>query len=36
MLAPAAVGIVAGLGTSGYELALRGLVTYLRARSAVP
>jgi 3-dehydroquinate dehydratase-2 len=34
MLAPAAVGIVVGLGTHGYELALRGLVASLRARSA--
>lgn len=32
ILAPAAVGIVAGLGTDGYELALRGLVSRLRAR----
>ncbi len=32
MLAPAAVGLVVGLGTQGYELALRGLVTTLRAR----
>jgi 3-dehydroquinate dehydratase II len=29
MLAPAAVGIVAGLGAYGYELALRGLVARL-------
>jgi 3-dehydroquinate dehydratase-2 len=34
MLAPAAVGVVAGLGTYGYELALRGLVHVLRARRA--
>ena len=34
MLAPAAVGVVVGLGTHGYELALRGLVATLRARSA--
>ncbi|MGH7688895.1 MAG: type II 3-dehydroquinate dehydratase [Gemmatimonadaceae bacterium] len=32
MLAPAAVGVVCGLGTQGYELALRGLVSYLGAR----
>ena len=31
MLAPAAVGVVCGLGTFGYELALRGLVHALRA-----
>ena len=34
MLASAAVGVVVGLGTDGYELALRGLVGVLRARSA--
>jgi 3-dehydroquinate dehydratase-2 len=34
MLAPAAVGSVVGLGTQGYELALRGLVATLRARAA--
>ena len=34
MLAPAAVGVVVGLGTHGYELALRGLVHTLRAREA--
>ena len=34
MLARAAVGIVVGLGTDGYELALRGLVATLRARAA--
>jgi 3-dehydroquinate dehydratase-2 len=34
MLASAAVGLVVGLGTDGYELALRGLVGTLRARSA--
>jgi 3-dehydroquinate dehydratase-2 len=33
MLAPAAVGVVVGLGTHGYELALRGLVGALRARA---
>ncbi len=33
MLASAAVGIVCGLGVSGYELALRGLVLHLRARA---
>jgi hypothetical protein len=32
MLAPAAIGVVCGLGTFGYELALRGLVHALRAR----
>lgn len=31
MLADAAVGIVCGLGTLGYELALRGLVAHLAA-----
>ena len=34
MLAPAAIGVVVGLGTHGYELALRGLVHALRARGA--
>jgi 3-dehydroquinate dehydratase-2 len=34
MLAPAAVGVVCGLGTYGYELALRGLAATLSARSA--
>jgi 3-dehydroquinate dehydratase-2 len=33
MLAPAAIGIVCGLGTYGYDLALRGLVAKLSARS---
>jgi 3-dehydroquinate dehydratase-2 len=33
MLASAAVGSVVGLGTYGYELALRGLVSTLRARA---
>ena len=33
MLASGAVGVVVGLGTDGYELALRGLVGALRARS---
>ena len=32
MLAPAAEGLLCGLGTVGYELALRGLVAKLRAR----
>lgn len=32
MLASAAVGVVVGLGVHGYELALRGLVSALRAR----
>jgi len=34
MLAPAAMGGVVGLGTQGYELALRGLVTALRGSGA--
>lgn len=34
MLASAALGVVCGLGTYGYELALRGLVAKLSARSA--
>jgi 3-dehydroquinate dehydratase-2 len=32
MLAPAAVGVVVGLGTYGYELALRGLARSIAAR----
>ena len=32
MLAPAAVGVICGLGTYGYELALRGLARKLKAR----
>jgi 3-dehydroquinate dehydratase-2 len=32
MLAPAAVGVVVGLGTYGYELAFRGLMRKLGAR----
>lgn len=32
MLAPAAVGVVCGLGTFGYELAVRGLSRSLAAR----
>jgi 3-dehydroquinate dehydratase-2 len=32
MLAPAAVGVVAGLGTYGYELALRGLTRTIASR----
>lgn len=32
MLAPAAVGMVCGLGVLGYELALRGLISHLKAR----
>jgi 3-dehydroquinate dehydratase II len=32
MLAPAAVGVICGLGTYGYELALRGLARRLKAR----
>ncbi|HET9012155.1 MAG TPA: type II 3-dehydroquinate dehydratase, partial [Gemmatimonadaceae bacterium] len=34
MLAPAAVGVVVGMGAHGYELALRGLVHTLRGREA--
>ena len=34
MLASSAIGVIAGLGTYGYELALRGLVASLRARGA--
>lgn len=34
MLASAAIGSVVGLGAFGYELALRGLVTTLKDRSA--
>lgn len=33
MLAPAAVGLICGLGTYGYELALRGLARTLKARA---
>jgi 3-dehydroquinate dehydratase-2 len=33
MLAPAAIGIIAGLGAMGYELALRGLVAALTPRA---
>jgi 3-dehydroquinate dehydratase-2 len=33
MLAPAAVGVVCGLGAYGYELALRGLTRTLAARA---
>jgi 3-dehydroquinate dehydratase-2 len=32
MLAPAAIGVVCGLGTFGYELALRGLLRSLSTR----
>ena len=32
MLAPAAIGVVVGLGTYGYELAFRGLMRKLAAR----
>ena len=32
MLASSAIGLVCGLGAQGYEFALRGLVTTLRAR----
>jgi 3-dehydroquinate dehydratase-2 len=34
MLAPAAVGVVCGLGTLGYDLALRGLVARLSSRTS--
>jgi 3-dehydroquinate dehydratase-2 len=34
MLAPAAIGVVAGLGAHGYELALRGLVVALNGARA--
>ena len=34
MLAAAAIGVVVGLGTQGYELALRGLVASVRARGS--
>jgi 3-dehydroquinate dehydratase-2 len=33
MLASAAVGVICGLGTYGYELALRGLARKLKARA---
>lgn len=33
MLAPAAIGVICGLGTYGYELALRGLLRKLAARA---
>lgn len=36
MLASAAVGVLCGFGTAGYELALRGLVASLRGRAASP
>jgi len=32
-LAPGAIGVIAGFGADGYELALRGLVQALRRRS---
>jgi 3-dehydroquinate dehydratase-2 len=35
MLASAAVGVVVGLGTMGYELALRGLAAKLGTASSV-
>jgi len=35
MLAPAAMGVIVGMGTAGYELALRGLVASLYARGGV-
>jgi 3-dehydroquinate dehydratase II len=34
ILAPGAVGIIAGLGVAGYEMALRGLVERLRSARA--
>ena len=34
LLASAAIGVVCGLGADGYEYALRGLVSVLRARAA--
>jgi 3-dehydroquinate dehydratase-2 len=34
MLASQAIGVIVGLGTEGYVLALRGLVAALRARGA--
>lgn len=34
MLAPAAVGVVCGLGTLGYDLALRGLAAKLSTRAS--
>ncbi len=34
LLASAAIGVVCGLGADGYEFALRGLVSVLRARAA--
>lgn len=33
MLAPAAIGVVCGLGTLGYDLALRGLLARLSSRA---
>ena len=36
MLASGAVGVVCGLGTLGYELALRGLVAHLRRPEGAP
>lgn len=33
MLAPAAIGVICGMGTYGYELALRGLARRLKARA---
>lgn len=32
MLAPAAIGVVCGLGTLGYDLAVQGLVAWLKGR----
>jgi len=34
MLAPAAIGVVCGLGTLGYDFALRGLVARLSSRAS--
>lgn len=36
MLAAAAIGVISGLGTYGYEAGLRGLVRHLRARADAP
>ncbi len=33
MLAAAAIGMITGLGAQGYEYALRGIVSHLRARA---
>jgi 3-dehydroquinate dehydratase-2 len=36
LLASAAIGVLCGFGTYGYELGLRGLVAALRARAGAP